>query len=73
MSPEPSSANLKNRRKQPQLVEDKDSDTQSIGGSIPSDAPKRKKHQCSFILSKGWTGHNKFKQFWKSFTIAISN
>ncbi|KIO01473.1 hypothetical protein M404DRAFT_28772 [Pisolithus tinctorius Marx 270] len=46
MSPEPSSADLKNRRKQPQPVKDKDSDTQSIGGSIPSDAPKRKKCQC---------------------------
>ncbi|KAI5984113.1 hypothetical protein F5J12DRAFT_899403 [Pisolithus orientalis] len=45
MSPEPSSADLKNRRKQPQLAKDKDLDTQSIGGSIPSDALKRKKHQ----------------------------
>ncbi|KIO03471.1 hypothetical protein M404DRAFT_27096 [Pisolithus tinctorius Marx 270] len=41
----PSSADSKNRRKQPQLAKDKDSDTQSIGGSIPSDAPKRKKRQ----------------------------
>ncbi|KAI6146652.1 hypothetical protein BKA82DRAFT_27183 [Pisolithus tinctorius] len=46
MSPEPSSANSKNRRKQPQPMKDKDLDTQSISGSIPSDAPKRKKHQC---------------------------
>ncbi|KAI5999819.1 hypothetical protein F5J12DRAFT_724331 [Pisolithus orientalis] len=45
MSPEHSSANSKNRRKQPQPAKDKDLDTQSIGGSIPSDAPKRKKHQ----------------------------
>ncbi|KAI6143396.1 hypothetical protein BKA82DRAFT_32878 [Pisolithus tinctorius] len=45
MSPEPSSADSKNRRKQLQLAKDKDLDTQSIGGSIPSDAPKRKKCQ----------------------------
>ncbi|KAI6137040.1 TPR-like protein [Pisolithus sp. B1] len=47
MSPEPLSAESKSRRKQPQLVKDKDSDTQSVSGSIPSDVPKkeRKKRQ----------------------------
>ncbi|KAI5983588.1 hypothetical protein EDD15DRAFT_2487254 [Pisolithus albus] len=47
MSPEPSSAESKSRRKQPQPLKDKNSDTQSVSGLIPSDVPKkeRKKHQ----------------------------
>ncbi|KAI6001849.1 hypothetical protein EDD15DRAFT_2472500 [Pisolithus albus] len=47
MSPEPSSAESKSRRKQPQPLKDKNSDTQSVSGLIPSDVPKkeRKKRQ----------------------------
>ncbi|KAI6144292.1 hypothetical protein BKA82DRAFT_35433 [Pisolithus tinctorius] len=75
MSPEPSSADSKNRRKQPQLVKDKDLDTQSISGSIPSDAPKRKKHQHWAKDDSGLPTNlpASFKRFWKSFTIAISD